>query len=106
VPFFLISALGGAAISYALIESGYVWHAFWLLLIWIVLLWTFPVLSVYFVMLLLALGALMLVISFWEVVAGLALGVVLFLLIVGGLLHAAKADEYMNVPCHAVEECE
>lgn len=88
--FFLLSAGAGAAIAYALIESGYVWHAFWTLLVWIILLWTFPLLSFYFVLAVLALGLLVLAWEYITVVLGLALGVVLFLLIVGGLLHAGS----------------
>lgn len=104
--FFLVSAAAGAGLSYWLIESGYVWHAFWTLIVWIVLLWTFPALSMYFVLACLAIGVLLLAWEYITVVLGLALGVFLFMLIVGGLLHAAKADEFMEVPCHAVEECE
>lgn len=86
--FFLVSAAAGAGISYWLIENGYVWHAFWTLIVWIVLLWTFPQLSMWFALAVLVLGILAVAWEYITVVLGLMLGVFLFLLIVGGLIHA------------------
>ena len=45
MPIF-ISLLGGAGIAWWLIESGYAIQALVLLVIWIVLLWTWPIVAV------------------------------------------------------------
>ena len=86
----LFSLLGGAGIAYALIESGYAIEALILLLIWIALLWTFPALAMWMLALMTALAALAVVVVFWEFFAALLLAAVLFVLLVGGALHALK----------------
>ena len=88
MPFFIVSILGGAGIAYALIESGYAIEAFIAFFIFCLLLYLAPALAIYFAGAIIGLGALLLVLAYWEVFAGIALGCFMFLFLVGGLLHA------------------
>lgn len=90
MPIF-ISLLGGAGIAWWLIESGYAIQALVLLVIWIVLLWTWPIVAVWFVIAALTISTLALALAYWEFLAAVILALALGVLLLGGLHHTIKA---------------
>ena len=105
----LIALAGGAALMYLLADSELTIPAFIALCVFIFFLYTSPALAGYFFLFICVAALVFAVIAFWEQALGIILGVVMFMLLVGGLLHAidvAHGDEYMNEPCDQVEECE
>lgn len=99
----LFSLLGGAGIAYFLIETDLAIPAFIAYVILIALMWFWPMGAVYYIAIVTVLIALWAVITFWEVVAGVILGIILFLATVVGLLHmihvfaGAQAGEVVEV---------
>ena len=74
----LIAILGGAAVSYFLIESELAIPAFIGMVVFITLLFVWPTLAWW----------LLALVSMWETVLGVILGVFMFIFLVLGLIHA------------------
>ena len=84
----LIAILGGAAVSYFLIESELAIPAFIGMVVFIVLLFVWPTAAWWMLALTLAAGLLLALVSMWETVLGIILGVFMFIFLVLGLIHA------------------
>lgn len=84
----LIAILGGAAVSYLLIESELAIPAFIGMVVFIVLLFVAPTLAWWMLGLSLALGLLVALAAAWEYVLGILLGCIMFVFLILGLVHA------------------
>jgi hypothetical protein len=84
----LIAILGGAAVSYLLIESELAIPAFIWMVVFIVLLYVAPTLAWWMLGLTVALGLLVALAATWQYVLGIVLGFVMFFFLVIGLIHA------------------
>jgi hypothetical protein len=84
----LIAILGGAAVSYLLIESELAIPAFIGMVVFIVLLFVWPTAAWWMLALTVALGLLVALAAMWETVLGIVLGFVMFFFLILGLVHA------------------
>ncbi len=80
--------LGGAAVSYLLIESELAIPAFIGMAVFIMLLFVWPTAAWWMLGIALLLGLLAVLAATWEYVVGVVLGFIMFFLLVVGLLHA------------------
>jgi len=84
----LIAILGGAALSYLLIESELAIPAFIGMVVFIVLLYVAPTLAWWMLGITVVLGLLLALAATWQYVLGIMLGFVMFFFLVIGLIHA------------------
>ena len=84
----LIAVLGGAAVSYLLIETELAIPAFIGMVLFITLLFVAPVLAWWMLGLSLLAAALVALASAWEYVLGIVLGFIMFFFLVIGLIYA------------------
>ena len=84
----LIAILGGAAVSYLLIESELAIPAFIGMVVFIMLLFVWPTAAWWMLGLTVALGLLVALAAAWEYVLGIVLGCIMFLFLILGLAHA------------------
>ena len=84
----LFAILGGAALSYLLIESELAIPAFIGMVVFIVLLYVAPTLAWWMLGLSIALTLLVALAATWQYVLGIVLGFVMFFFLVIGLIHA------------------
>ncbi len=84
----LWTIVGGALVSYMLIETELAIPAFIWMVVFIVLLYVAPALAWWMLGISLALGALVFLAAFWEYALGIVLGFFMFFFLVVGLIHA------------------
>lgn len=80
--------LGGIAVTWLLRETDMAIPVFVWMVVFIVLLFVAPTLAWWMLGLTLALGLLAVLAAFWETVLGIILGVIMFVFLVLGLIHA------------------
>lgn len=84
----LLAIVGGAAVSYLLIESELAIPAFIGMVVFILLLFVWPAAAWSMLGLALVLALLVLLAATWEYVLGIVLGVIMFFFLILGLIHA------------------
>jgi len=84
----VLAILGGAALSYWLIESELAIPAFIGMVVFILLLFVWPTAAWWILGLCVLAAALVALLSAWQYVLGVLLGCLMFLLLVLGLVHA------------------
>ncbi len=84
----VLAVLGGAAVTYFLIETELAIPAFIGMVVFITLLFVWPTAAWWMLALTLAAGLLVALVSMWETVLGIMLGVFMFIFLVLGLIHA------------------
>ena len=85
---FLLAIVGGAAVSWMLIETELAIPAFVWILVWTVLLYVAPSLAWSMLGITVVLGLLVVLAAMWEYVLGIILGVFLTIFIIMGVIHA------------------